>query len=222
MCAIIREYRWNEINGVQGDNRVILRPWSETICGPIALRHKSASFYFYIWAETTTFFRGKIGSLFPHDHAPRSPPPRMSDKRTLRKKTTTSFTGSRATDTTTSLDGSHFLGWSTNKQTATRQYTRKMPNKFLTSYPMQTGLWPVTWREPESDRSICVQNTPYSAALPLASLPLTLSVARLLARVFLAFLLVVENLSTRIFSTFLPKIWLNENAHAPRQITRCA
>lgn len=93
------------MNGVQGDNLVILRPWSETICGPIALRHKSASFYFYIWPETTTFFRGKIGSLFPRDRASpeaRHRDTRMPDKRS-NEKTTTSFTGSRATDTSTSL-----------------------------------------------------------------------------------------------------------------------
>lgn len=46
---------------------------------------------------------------------------RMSDKRST-KKTTTSFTGSRATDTTTSLDRSHFLDSSrTNRQP--RDYT---------------------------------------------------------------------------------------------------
>lgn len=125
---------------------------------------------------------------------------RMSDKRSTKKRLPRSLAHALLTllHHTIDLIFSRFI---TNKQIATRLHTRMIPNKFLTSYPMQTGLWPVTWREPESDRSICVQNTPYSAALPLTSLPLTLSVARLLARVFLAFLLVVENLSTRIFST---------------------
>lgn len=147
---------------------------------------------------------------------------RMSDKRST-KKTTTSFTGSRATDTTTSLDRSHFLDLSrTNRQP--RDYTLgghriSVSNLLshadwsLTGHMARTGERPIDLRPKYPVLCCSPSNFPSSHSVCRSGCWLVSS-SRFSSP---------SKISLRVFPPrYPPKIWLNENAHAPRQIARCA